>query len=258
LKATDPDGDAVTFTIETQPKKGTVELSDDGTFTYTPKSGKKGSDSFTYTASDTSGAVSESATVKIDIKKQSTKITYSDMDGNCAAYEAVLLAENGIYIGQQLGGEYFFCPDEAVTRSEFLAMCMNLNGGELLSGVTHTGFYDDSDMKLWQKTYVSTALMSGYISGYKDSDGHLVFGADNDITYSQAAVILNNVLGISDVVSVASFDDTMTPSWAYQASVNLTACGITADNSSDYSHTLTRAEAAQLLAGAISLLEVRG
>ena len=100
--------------------------------------------------------------------------------------------------------------------------------------------------------------MSGIISGYKDEEGHLVFGAENDITYSQAAVMLNNVLGISDVVSVGAMEQADTPNWAYQAAVNLNACGIVSDSiSTEYSHTLTRGEAAQLLAGAVGLLEAR-
>ena len=39
LCAVDPDGDAVSFEITTQPKKGTIELSDDGSFVYSPAVG---------------------------------------------------------------------------------------------------------------------------------------------------------------------------------------------------------------------------
>ena len=42
LAAVDPEGDAVSFEITTQPKKGSIELSDDGSFVYSPIDGKRG------------------------------------------------------------------------------------------------------------------------------------------------------------------------------------------------------------------------
>ena len=65
LKAADPEGEAVTFSITTEPMKGTVELRDDGTFVYTPNENKKGKDYFGYKAADTEGNVSQEATVII-------------------------------------------------------------------------------------------------------------------------------------------------------------------------------------------------
>mgnify|MGYP002452963592 FL=1 len=46
LAAVDPEGDAVSFEITTQPKKGSIELSDDGSFVYSPIDGKRGRDYF--------------------------------------------------------------------------------------------------------------------------------------------------------------------------------------------------------------------
>jgi subtilisin-like proprotein convertase family protein len=48
----DPDGDALTAIKETDPAHGTVALASDGTFTYTPQNGFRGSDSFSYRARD--------------------------------------------------------------------------------------------------------------------------------------------------------------------------------------------------------------
>lgn len=48
LSAVDPEGDAMTFEITTQPSKGTVELTDDGRFVYTPDTNRKGRDYFGY------------------------------------------------------------------------------------------------------------------------------------------------------------------------------------------------------------------
>lgn len=258
FSAVDPEGEQIYFNLTSEPKKGTVELSGEDGFIYTPEPGKKGRDSFTYTATDASGNTSAEAKVNITIKKQSTQVTYSDMEGNSAHYAALALAENNVFIGEKLGGEYFFRPDAPVTRSEFLAMCLNMCGSDMLSGVTRTGFADDNSIPAWAKPYISTALMSGIISGYKNGDGRLVFSPDSLITYSEAAVMLNNALSISDVMSVSAIREDAVPSWAYQAAVNLYACNVLPASVSDMgSDTLTRAEAAQMLLASMELLESR-
>jgi len=67
LRATDPDGDALTYSIVNAPTLGTVELNDasTGRFTYTTGT-QSGIDSFSYEASDGS-LVSGVATVTIEI-----------------------------------------------------------------------------------------------------------------------------------------------------------------------------------------------
>lgn len=63
---TDPDGDALTAALATGPANGSATLNADGSFTYTPAGGFSGGDSFTYTATDPSGA-SATATVAIAV-----------------------------------------------------------------------------------------------------------------------------------------------------------------------------------------------
>ena len=164
-----------------------------------------------------------------------------------------MLAEEGIFVGQQLGGSYVFEPAREVTRGEFLAMCMELGGEELLSAVAATGFADDADIPVWQKRYVATALMDGVINGTV-SDGASVFDPESSITVQEAAVMLNNVLGATDVPTAAY--DGLVPAWAAQATANLTACGVLTF-SSRYTDTLTRADAAQLLCAAIAVRDNR-
>lgn len=50
--AFDPDGDTLTFQIVSNPAHGTVSLSDDGNFIYTPNNGFNGVDSFVFKAND--------------------------------------------------------------------------------------------------------------------------------------------------------------------------------------------------------------
>ena len=260
LAAVDPEGDEVSFEITRPPKKGALTPLEDGMFIYQPGKGEKGKDSFSYVAVDCEGNVSREATVNISIKKQSTKLTYSDTDGSSAAYAALVLAEKGVFTGEKLGDEYFFKPDAKVTRSEFLAMCLKLSGAEPLNGIVRTGFYDDDAIPTWAKPYISTALMSGMITGYKDEAGKLVFSPGRPITFSEASVILNNALKITDVVTVAAIqpDDPAVPTWAYTAAVNLVSCRILPTAISNlYSETLTRADAAKMLLSASELLENR-
>jgi surface-anchored protein len=60
----DPDGEAITAAIATQPAAGSVTLNANGSFVYTPNASFAGTDSFTYTIQDTTGATS-TATVTI-------------------------------------------------------------------------------------------------------------------------------------------------------------------------------------------------
>ena len=86
LKVSDPEGEQLTYTLVRQPKRGTVTISEDGSFTYTPKKNKVGVDSFTYTAADPAGNVSREATVTVTILKPSDTTQYTDTLGVDAAH----------------------------------------------------------------------------------------------------------------------------------------------------------------------------
>lgn len=255
LSAIDPDGDAVTFEITTDPVKGKIDLQADGAFVYTPNEGKKGKDYFGYRATDSEGNVSQEGTVIIKIEKQKSKVTYSDLDGDASGYAATMLAEQGIFIGEKLAGKYVFNADSAVTRAEFLAMCMEIADSELLTGVYSTGFADDVDIPAWAKPYVSTALKCGVISGYTLSETGTVFKPNRYITSSEAAVILNSVVDLTDVSAIAY---EAVPTWAAQSAANLYACNISPSSGIyEFDATLTRADAAQMLVSAMSVLGAR-
>lgn len=253
LSAVDPDGDVLAFTVTTPPTKGIVELGENGSFVYTPHEGKRGKDYFGYVAVDADGNRSQEATVIIKIAKAKTDVTYSDMEGNGAYYDALVLTEQGVFTGQQIGGSYVFSPDTTVTRGEFLTMCMELTGGKILSGVSTTGFADDDAIPTWQKPYVATALMNGTISGYS-GDGAATFSGQTPITCAESAVMLSSILSVTNV---SSFDtDSGTPVWAGQAVANLSACRVLpAGFVSDA--PLTRAQAAEMLVSAMELLKSR-
>ena len=60
-----------------------------------------GSDSFTYTATDSAGRVSQPATVSVTIEKAKSGVTYADTADSTAAVAAQDLAEAGIFTGAQ-------------------------------------------------------------------------------------------------------------------------------------------------------------
>jgi hypothetical protein len=258
FKAYDPDGDDVTFEITEVPKKGSVTPCGAGEFIYTPSDKAKGRDCFYYVAVDSNGGVSAGASVTIRIKKQSVKTTYADLSGSPAHYAALALSERGIFTGEKLGDEYFFRPGETVTRGEFLALCLKTADSETLAGVTRTGFHDDGDIPMWAKPYVSAALMNGVVSGYKDGEGHVVFSPNSAVTFSEAAVMLNKSLAITNAVGVMAPDSDAVPAWAQASAANLTACGVLPDGIAGISgKTVTRADAARMLLASAEVLEAR-
>ena len=63
----DPDGNAITAVISGNAAHGTVALSANGSFTYTPSRGFTGADTFKYRARDSTGQQSGTATVTITV-----------------------------------------------------------------------------------------------------------------------------------------------------------------------------------------------
>lgn len=258
--AVDSEGDALTFQLTSTPARGSVTLAEDGSsqFVYTPYENKTGSDSFTYVAIDPAGNTSPEAKVSLRIDKPDTKVTYSDLEGHPIQKSAIRLAEEGIYVGRYVDGRYFFDPDQTVTRAQFLTMAMSVAGLEDLEGVTLTGFSDDDTIPTWAKGAVSAALKAGVVQGSRNESGAPVFGAGDNISRAEAAVMLDNLLEITDVpVAVFSSD---AGHWAAQAAANLSASGIIrADTAGavQLADTLTMADAAEMLDGALDVMNAR-
>lgn len=263
LTATDPEGDALTFQLAQKPARGSVELTDPATgeFVYTPFENKTGKDSFTFIALDGQGNSSQAAKVSLRIRKPATKVTYADMSGVASYNAAIRLAERDILVGERIGDAYYFHPDEPVSRAQFIAMAMSALDYEPLAQTMTTGFADDAAIPTWCKGYVSAALQQGVVRGYPDLDGRVVFAPDSAVTRAEAAVILDRMLSVTDVAVTTFYPDTVsTPAWAFQAAVNLESAGVMTTNSSGalaLSETMTRGQCAELLSGALDVVEAR-
>ena len=190
LKASDPEGKALTYSILRQPKRGTLELKEDGSFTYTPKNNKVGVDSFTYTATDPAGNVSREATVSIQILKPKAG-QYSDTAGQDCRFSAEWLKNQGIFTGETLGGEDCFFPDKTVSRGEFLAMLVKLlnipmDGGEYAN--------ISEEVPQWLRPYLSAALRAGLTADLPELGAETL---SQPITGEEVAVMLQNALDLA-------------------------------------------------------------
>lgn len=256
--ATDNEGEAVTFSLVEQPRKGVVVVEGDA-FTYTPDEGITGSDTFTYAATDSAGHVSLPATVKVSVEKARSGVTYADTAGSPAAAAAQELAECGIFTGCKIGGQYFFEPDRPVSRSEFLAMVMETSGRDV-TAVTMTGFCDDEAIPTWVKAYAAAGVADGVMQGTVTADG-VIFRGDDAITFNEAATVLDRVLNLGNVeLDVWYADRESTPSWAAQAVGNMEAVSVLAAGSFGsltMEQPVTRGDAAQMLSAAKTLLDGR-
>lgn len=254
----DSEGEDLTFAVVEEPKKGVVTV-DGANFTYTPNKGASGGDSFTYTAADTSGHVSQPATVTVTIEKTKSGVTYADTKDNTAAAAAQELAEAGIFTGARIGDQYYFEPARSVSRGEFLAMAMETAGIEA-SAVTMTGFCDDAAIPTWAKAYAAAGAADGIIRGSVTVEGPAFRSADA-ITFNEAATVLNRLLDMGDVDTGTLYADRQAvSSWAAQAvgnmeSVNVLSVG--SFGSPVMEETVTRADAAEMLSAAKALLDER-
>ena len=244
LKVKDPEGQPMTYTVTRQPRRGDVVIREDGSFTYTPKKNKVGTDSFTYTATDPAGNVSREATVTIQILKPTTAAQYSDTAGADYRFEAEWMKNTGIFTGETLGDNACFQPEKAVTAGEFLTMLLRA-----LEIPTDREVYAaiDPDTPVWLKPYLAAAVRSGLTAGLPAD-----LSPNASITEGQAAVILQNALDLPISASAAADrGKSDVPAWADTAVQALGENGISLETDA----VLTRAQAAVILYRASILAE---
>ena len=202
LKVSDPEGQSMTFTVTRQPRRGDVTISEDGSFTYTPKKNKVGVDSFVYTATDPAGKISREATVTITILKPSDATQYTDTMGRDCRFAAEWMRHTGIFVGEQVGDKSCFSPDREVSRGEFVAMLVNALDIPTEEELAVTGYTDETPK--WLQPYLAAAIRSGLTAGLPDQE---TFGADMTVTCGEARTMLRNALDVTELEVLAQSDD---------------------------------------------------
>ena len=195
LKVSDPEGQPMTYAVARPPKRGSVVIAEDGSFTYTPKKNKVGIDSFTYTATDPAGKTSREATVTLTILKPTDATQYTDTVGTDCRFVAEWMKNTGIFVGENLSGNPCFSPEKPVTRGEFVTMLVKALDIPVEEEITFTGYTDE--IPLWLQPYLAAAVRSGLTAGLEDQE---TFGAEVAITVAEADGMLRSALDTADAV----------------------------------------------------------
>lgn len=249
IRATDSEGDPLTFEVIKSPSNGTVKLTDKtrGYFEYTSADGFVGKDSFTVRVTDKYGNRSSDTKITVRVEKAGENEVYADMDGHWANTAVISCVKAGVIDAAQAGDMFY--PDAYISRSEFLALAMNATGYTGFS-IDNTGFADDADIPTEYKGYIAAAEAFGIIDGIETEAG-LRFYPNNQITRCEAAVILSRLTGITGG-AVSVFANEAIPAWAEGAMVGLFSAGILrgmGDGTLGAYTPITRGAAAQLVSG---------
>jgi gliding motility-associated-like protein len=147
ISATDPDGDALTYTLVTDVAHGTLTLNSDGTYTYLPDANYNGADSFVVTANDGNGGTTN-ITVNITVvpvndppvagnnnrttnedTQLSSSISATDPDGDALTYTLVTDVTHGT-LTLNSNGTYTYLPDANYNGADsFVVTANDGNGG---------------------------------------------------------------------------------------------------------------------------------
>ena len=261
FKAADPDGDEMCFDVVSQPKNGTVEITDmsTGLFTYHPEKNFTGKDSFTYVASDIYGNNGKLTKVNVSVAPRKSELVFKDMDGHWAQSSVMKMCDLGLMSGDVKGLVATFAPEDAVTRGDFLAMAMIMTGNEdKVSQDAMSVFADNSDIPSNIRCYAAAAYSMGVVSGYEEN-GIRYFNWQDNVTRAEAAVMLARLIEEPEPAINTEFTDAAAiPGWATGAVQTLVSCGImNGDGTGNIlpDKALTKAEAAELLCNAADYLE---
>ena len=214
LSATDADGDALAFSITTQPQHGTVELinATTGSYIYHYESNFFGNDSFTYTVSDTRGGSSTStvtftinpindspiafpgsATLDEDSSFEG-QLSATDIDGDALTFGVAIQPQHGtVQILDASTGAYRYTPEANYHGDDsFTFAVVDPHGGASLASVSVTvNSVDDAPVaNPGTATVDEDSAVEGQLSA-TDADG-------DALTFSIANQPLNGTVELLD------------------------------------------------------------
>lgn len=254
----------VKFSINKEPKKGTVDITDNtkGEFIYAPQKGEYGEDKFTFYV-ESGKLLKSEGTITINISDEITakpsptstpdySFVYEDMKGSKSGYSASKLAENGIFKGECIGGKYYFHPDYEITRGEFLIYlisALNINTEKYNNSTSP--FTDFRDIPSWLSPAAKVAYDAGIITGNSEN-GRIYLRPNDTLTRIEAITIINNTLKPeTKSANKANFEDIyLVPEWGQDAVKKLADCEIIngySDNTIRPFVKVTRADASEFI-----------
>ena len=258
MRAVDPENDLLRYEVISPPKKGTISVTDPnhGGYKYTPITDFSGKDSFEYIVFDKYGNRSTKTTVKINVERPAKQIFYADLNDHWAQTSAIKLYNEDIMRGFIVDGIYVFRPNDNISRAEFLTIAMMAAGYTVKGNSVSTHFIDNAAIPDEYRGYVAAALKLGFISGAQSNGGY-VFNPNSAITRAEAAVMIDNIIGLPDPAIRAVFaDNDSVPAWAADAIYALNETGILTGMSDGYMSPhaeLTRAQSAKIICGVLEL-----
>ncbi|MBA6243144.1 MULTISPECIES: tandem-95 repeat protein [unclassified Psychrobacter] len=93
--ATDVDGDELTFVLATDASNGTVVVNADGSYSYTPNTNFNGSDNFTYTITDGTETITQTANVTVN---SFSEVYNRELQGT---FETTVVSEKQVLVDKQ-------------------------------------------------------------------------------------------------------------------------------------------------------------
>lgn len=248
MSATDKEGDAIEYMIVSYPRAGVLTVTSEelGTYKYTPRDGFTGYDSFVYVARDEWGNYSEPCEVSLKVIERMSDIVYRDMTDRDEYNAAVAMNAMGVMSGRQLGDDFFFCPEETVSRAEFTAMAMKAYGIRPDQTVAQSYFDDNDDIAPSLVGYVATAAKLGIIDGEWDGV-RLTFSPDKAITVYEAASIMSRLVGVGEGEEETYSEFGEVPVWAREGVSAMVTLGVIDSEGTDMTRTVSRADAAEFL-----------
>ena len=247
LYAEDPEGDELEYIVVLYPKYGTVSVSDEGKYTYTPNDGYVGRDKFSFVVRDSYGNYTDVKRVSLSVYARPTEVEYEDMAGRPEHNAALAMTALGVMGGRIVGDKTYFCPDEKLTRCEFVAMLLKSQGIKADSTVTSTFFDDSAEIPTGLIGYIGVAQRLNIIGG-EFEDGRLVFKPNEEITKYECAKIISALLGSegSGEEEVFMTDDGV-PVWARGGVCHMKTLGVFDEDEGGLTETVTKADVAEYL-----------
>ena len=170
--------------ITRSPQMG-VAKTDGQSLSYQPFTGLSGEDQFSYVLMDAYGNLSTEATVSVTIQENKNGFSFADMVGRPETAAAITLHQNNILCGEKIGDAWYFHPDSAMTRGQFLICLLAAKNTPLTEqAVIQTSLSNDRELPLWIKPYLQTAIQQKIITESS-------FSPDEPISFSEAAELLH-------------------------------------------------------------------